>query len=83
MPASVRHARKTDVGIGGYVIGSLITYRKPFNLDRLLHRDKYSDEESMENKSAWTWQNIYGKLIGIDDEYTLGDKIIAYSFLHE
>ncbi len=67
------------LGIGGYVIGSLITYRQPFNLDRLLHRGRYSDGESMVNKSAWTWQNIYGKLIGIDDEYTLGDKIIAWS----
>lgn len=66
-------------GCGAYIIGSLLTYRKPFNLDRMLHRGEYSDGESLENKSPWTWRNVYGKLIGIDDEYTTGDKIIAWS----
>ncbi|MDD5727188.1 MAG: hypothetical protein PHV59_01370 [Victivallales bacterium] len=66
-------------GIGGYIIGSMLTYRKPFNLDRMLHRGKYSDGESMENTSPWTWRNVYNKLIGIDDEYTTGDKVIVWS----
>ena len=66
-------------GVGAYIIGSLLTCRKPFNLDRMLHRAQYSDGESMENKSPWTWRNVYGKLIGIDDEYTTGDKVIAWS----
>jgi Na+/proline symporter len=66
-------------GCGAYVIGSLLTYRKPYNLDRMLHRGKYSNGESLENTSPWTWRNVYGKLIGIDDEYTVGDKIIAWS----
>jgi hypothetical protein len=66
-------------GISAYVIGSLITYRKPFNLDRMLHRGKYSDGESQENTTSWTWRNIYAKLIGIDDEYTKSDKVIAWS----
>ena len=67
------------LGVGAYVIGSLLTYRKPFNLDRMLHRGKYSNGESTENTSTWTWKNVYGKLIGIDDEYTKGDKVIAWS----
>jgi Na+/proline symporter len=66
-------------GVGAYIIGSLLTYRKPYNLDRMLHRGKYSNGESMENKSPWNWRNVCGKLIGIDDEYTTGDKIIAWS----
>ncbi len=67
------------LGVAAYAVGSLLTYRKPFNLDRMLHRGQYSDGESKENKSPWTWSNAYSKLIGIDDEYTLGDKIIAWS----
>jgi Na+/proline symporter len=66
-------------GVGAYIIGSLLTYRKPYNLDRMLHRGKYSNGESMENTSPWNWHNVYGKLIGIDDEYTTGDKVIAWS----
>ena len=66
-------------GIGGYIIGSILTYRKPFNLDCMLHRGKYNDGESAENTSPWTWKNVYSKLIGIDDEYTTGDKVIAWS----
>ena len=66
-------------GVGAYVIGSLITYRKPFNLDRMLHRGKYNNGESLDTKTPWNWRNVYGKLIGIDDEYTTGDKVIAWS----
>jgi Na+/proline symporter len=66
-------------GVGAYIIGSLLTYRKPFNLDRMLHRGKYNNGESRENTSPWTWSNVYSKLIGIGDEYTTGDKIIAWS----
>jgi Na+/proline symporter len=66
-------------GCGAYIIGSLLTYRKPYNLDRMLHRGKYSNGESRENITPWNWRNIYSKLIGIDDEYTTGDKIIAWS----
>jgi len=66
-------------GCAAYVIGSFATLRHPFNLDRMLHRGEYSDGESVETKSPWTWKNVYGKLVGIDDEYTTGDKIIAWS----
>jgi len=66
-------------GCGAYVIGSLVTLREPFSLDRMLHRGEYSDGESAENKTPWTWKTVWGKLVGIDDEYTTGDKIIAWS----
>ena len=66
-------------GCGAYVIGSLVTLRHPFNLDRMLHRGEYSDGESVETKSPWIWKTVYGKLVGIDDEYTTGDKVIAWS----
>lgn len=66
------------LGCLAYVIGSLATYRKPYNLDRMLHRGKYTEGEEVK-QSPWTWKNVYGKLIGIDSQYTKGDKIIAWS----
>ena len=66
------------LGIAAYIIGSLLTYKEPFNLDRMLHRGEYSNGESIKKTSPWTWSNVYSKLIGIDEEYTRGDKIIAW-----
>jgi len=66
-------------GIAAYVVGSLVTYRKPYNLERLLHRGEYSIDGAKSIKSAWTLRNAVGKLIGITPEYTRGDRIIAWS----
>lgn len=67
------------LGVVAYIIGSLATYRKPFNLDRMFHRGEYSNGETMEEKIPWTWKTGFSKLIGIDSEYTTGDKVIAWS----
>lgn len=66
-------------GIVAYVIGSLITQREPYNLDRLLHRGDY--DVAHENKAPFRWsvRTAFKKLIGITPEYTLGDRIIAWS----
>jgi len=64
------------LGVGGYIIGSLLTY-KPYDLDKLLHRGKYSDGTEPA-KIAWTPRTIFKKLIGITPEYTKGDRFIAY-----
>jgi len=61
-----------------YVTGSLLSSRKSFNLDRLLHRGKYNIDGVEETKSAWTFRSMWGKLIGITADYTRGDKIIAW-----
>lgn len=66
-------------GIAAYVIGSLLTYRQPYNLDRLLHRGDYSIDGVKPIKTAWTWRSTVGKLIGITPEYTRGDRLIAWS----
>jgi hypothetical protein len=67
------------VGSIGYFAGSLLTYRKPYNLERMLHRGKYNTDGVAEIKSAWTWRNLLGKLIGITPDYTRGDKVIVWS----
>lgn len=68
------------LGVGAYVIGSLITYKEPYNLDRLFHRGIYSDEAvEIKPEPFWTWRNFYQKVIGITEEYTTGDKVIAWS----
>ncbi len=67
------------MGIAAYIAGSLITYRKPYNLDRLLHRGEYNLDETKDIRSPWTWKSVWGKLIGITPDYTKGDKIIAWA----
>lgn len=62
-----------------YCLVSWITYRGPFNLDRMLHRGIYSIDGEKNIKTAWTFRNVFSKLIGITSEYTRGDKIIAWS----
>jgi Na+/proline symporter len=66
-------------GVLAYVIGSLVTYKKPYNLDRLLHRGVYDVEGHNKQKTPWNIRTMWGKLVGITPEYTRGDKIIAWS----
>ncbi|WP_269522144.1 sodium:solute symporter family protein [Coraliomargarita parva] len=66
-------------GILAFVLGSALTQRKPFNLDRLLHRGKYDLAHEYKEPFKWSPRNAFKKLIGITPEYTLGDRIIAWS----
>ncbi|EIP98359.1 Na+/proline symporter [Opitutaceae bacterium TAV1] len=66
-------------GIIAYVVGSLLTCRAPYNLDRLLHRGIYAIDGEKKIQSPWKWRNILSRLISINPEYTRGDKIIAWS----
>ncbi len=68
----------TVLGIAGYTIVSLLTCKQPYDLEKLLHRGRYA-ETAVAPEPAWTWRNVYGKLIGITGEYTTGDKVIAWS----
>jgi Na+/proline symporter len=69
------------LGIVGYLLGSLLTYKEPFNLDRLLHRGKYhpDGEQPVVVEKLTVGSFIYRRMIGITAEYTRGDRIIAWS----
>ncbi len=68
------------VGSTGYVAGSLLTCKEPFNLERMLHRGIYDLEGSKKDlKTSWTWRSVWSKIIGITPEYTKWDKVIAWS----
>lgn len=60
-----------------YGVVSLLTCRKDYDMDRLLHRGKYAvaQEKAFATKSKK--HVLWGKLIGIDDNFTLGDKWLA------
>lgn len=66
------------LGIAAYCGISLLTFKKKFNLERMLHRGIYSDE-AVVPEIKWSIRTIISKLIGIDEHYTRGDKIIAWS----
>ncbi|MCI5778649.1 MAG: sodium:panthothenate symporter [Lentisphaeria bacterium] len=63
-----------------YVIVSYATCKKPFNLERMLHRGKYNLDGENKTREPWTLRNVFSKLIGITPEYTAGDKVIAWAF---
>ncbi|MBN1437108.1 MAG: hypothetical protein JW936_08525 [Sedimentisphaerales bacterium] len=67
------------LSIALYVIISLITCRKPFNMDRMLHRGIYHREGTQVEKQRFTFKSIIPRLIGITNQYTTGDKILAWS----
>jgi len=57
-----------------YIVISLLSRKKPFNLDKLLHRGKYiiKDETKVVNEAPQRgW-----KLLGMGKEFTTGDKVI-------
>ena len=62
-----------------YCAVSFLTCRKPYNLEKLLHRGKYNTEGKNEKREPWTFRNVFSKLIGITPEYTKGDRIIAWA----
>lgn len=66
--------------VGLYVIVSLLTCREDFNMDRMLHRGKYARDEhgakmSTTVRTRWTFK----KFMGVDEQYTKGDKVMSYS----
>ena len=62
-----------------YIVVSLITCKEDFNMDRMLHRGKYSEAGVPKPaKQSWRPGAILKSLIGITPQHTLGDKAISY-----
>jgi SSS family solute:Na+ symporter len=62
-----------------YCAVSYFTMKKPFNLDRMLHRGKYNLDHDKKEAFNWSFRTIFSKLLGITKEYTTGDKVITWS----
>jgi hypothetical protein len=71
-----------------YVVVSKLTCRKPFDLDKMLHRGAAapcrderrvtSDERKVATRHS-LFRRVAARLVGITPEYTRGDRIIAWS----
>ena len=68
----------TLASVAVYLVVSLITHQKDFDMDRMLHRGAYAskdpagDARVVAKEPGWM-----GKLIGFDVNFMLGDKLIA------
>jgi len=66
--------------VGAYVIVSLLTHREDFDMDRMLHRGAYAVPGEPPTPIEPFWQRFrLTKMLGIDGEFTRGDRAIAYS----
>ena len=61
-----------------YCVVSRLTCRRPFNLERMLHRGKYAVDGEVKHFEKLTFRNAFRKIIGITPDYTTGDKWIAW-----
>ena len=63
-----------------YIVVSILTCRKPFNMERMLHRGAYCKEDSVEIiKPPRSFKAFIKTMLGIDSQFTKGDKIISWS----
>ncbi len=64
-----------------YIVVSLLTCREDFNLDRMLHRGVYNMEHKVADIGEEEKKEPFSisKFIGISPEYTMGDKMLAWS----
>jgi solute:Na+ symporter, SSS family len=69
------------VAIAAYVITTYLTYRTPFDLDRMLHRGQYAIAgENKVVESATKRRKVdFNLLVGITPEFTRTDKAISMS----
>lgn len=64
--------------ITAYIIISLLTCKREFNMNRMLHRGPYAVEQYAREAPLSAEPSIWQKLIGIDENFTRGDRILSY-----
>ena len=66
-----------------YVIVSKLTFKEPFNLDRMLHRGEYAvegeEKKTFSFKENFNLKRFFSIFVGITPQHTRGDKIIVWS----
>ncbi len=69
------------IAITVYVVVSLLTCRRDFDMDRMLHRGAYAilEDQAPEPARPRSKKINWGQLIGYDENFTLADKWIAGS----
>lgn len=65
------------IAVALYIIVSLLTHKEDFNMDRMLHRGKYADASSDKVISDKEKKVTWGKIIGLDENFTRRDRWIA------
>ena len=60
-----------------YVAGSLVTFKQPFNLDRMLHRGIYNTDGDVKTQFKWSFRTAFKKMIGITPEFSTGDNCLC------
>jgi SSS family solute:Na+ symporter len=67
------------ISIVTYIVVSLLTCRADFDMDRMLHRGKYAPIKKLtgEEIKQYETRNLLLRAIGIDQDFSLGDKCIA------
>lgn len=64
---------------GSYVIVSLLTSHRDFDMDRMLHRAAYATTANEPPIRQGSFRSRFVGLIGITKEFTRGDRWISYS----
>ena len=66
------------ISLAAYGIGSFLTYKEPFNMDRMLHRGIYNIDQDPKPKTEWRLKTIFRNLVGITPEYSKFDRFLAW-----
>jgi SSS family solute:Na+ symporter len=62
----------------GYIVVSLLTSKRNFNMDQMLHRGRYAIASESDAVALLEKEFKWGKYIGIDEHFSKGDRIISW-----